>query len=146
MILLDTSVVSLVFREDPHARFYLPHMSGQVNAISFQTVEELLHGAYKKGWGPRLKSELDQHLEQYEVVWPDLETVGISANLRAERDRAGKPLDAPDAWIAATALRLSCPPRRGRWRFSRHPKPASDTAGRLLTTIGEAEAEAAAPA
>ena len=84
-------------------------MSGQVNAISFQTVEELLHGAYKKRWGPRLRSELDQHLEQYEVVWPDLETVDISANLRAERDRAGKPLDAPDAWIAATALRLSCP-------------------------------------
>ena len=109
MIVLDTSVVSLVFRGDPRSRFYLPHMNGQRTVISFQTVEELLYGAYKAGWGPRRRNELDLHLEQYAVVWPDRETADISAQVRVERERAGKRMDAPDAWIAATALRLACP-------------------------------------
>ena len=67
------------------------------------------YGAYKAGWGARQKNKLALHLEQYEVVWPDVETADISANLRVEREKAGRRLNTADAWIAATALRLSCP-------------------------------------
>ena len=89
--------------------FYLPHMSQQRTVVSFQTVEEVWYGAYRAGWGARRKNELSLHLEQYDVVWPDAETANISANLRVERDRAGRQLNTADAWVAATALRLSCP-------------------------------------
>lgn len=109
MIVLDTSVVSLVFKGDRRGGFYLPHMTQQRAVVSFQTVEEVWFGAYRAGWGARRKNELALHLEQYEVVWPDLETADISANLRVERERAGHRLNTADAWIAATALRLSCP-------------------------------------
>ena len=84
-------------------------MAGQRTAVSFQTVEEMWYGAYRAGWGARRKNELSLHLEQYEVVWPDQETADISANLRVERERAGRWLNTADAWIAATAIRLSCP-------------------------------------
>ena len=89
--------------------FYLPHVTHQRTVVSFQTVEEMWYGAYKAGWGARRKNELALHLEQYGVVWPDPETANISANLRVERERVGHRLNTADAWIAATALRLSCP-------------------------------------
>ena len=67
MIVLDTSVVSLVFKGE-RSGFYLPHMAGQRTLVSFQTVEEMWYGAYKAGWGARQKNKLALHLEQYEVV------------------------------------------------------------------------------
>ena len=109
MIVLDTSVVSLFFSGDPRRHYYLPHVTQQRILISFQTVEEMWYGAYKAQWGARRKNELSLHLEQYEVVWPDQETADISANLRVEREKVGQKLSTADAWIAATALRLSCP-------------------------------------
>lgn len=109
MIVLDTSVVSLLFRGDPRRGFYLGHMTDERTVISFQTVEEMWYGAYRAEWGARRKNELALHLTLYEVVWPDEETVDISANLRVEREKAGRRLNTADAWIAATALRLSCP-------------------------------------
>ena len=51
MIVLDTSVVSLLFKGDPRSGFYLPHMTGQRTVVSFQTVEEVWYGAYKARWG-----------------------------------------------------------------------------------------------
>ena len=109
MIVLDTSVVSLLFRGDARCSFYLPYLSGQRPVASFQTVEEVWYGAYRAGWGARQKNDLAQHLAQYEIVWPDEETVEISARLRVARGKAGRGLNTADAWIAATALRLSCP-------------------------------------
>ena len=109
MIVLDTSVVSLLFKKHERGDYYLPHMTGQRAVVSFQTIEEIWYGAYKARWGAHQKNKLELHLDQYEVVWPDGETADISANLRVERDRAGNRLNTADAWIAATALRLSCP-------------------------------------
>ena len=90
MIVLDTSVVSLLFRGDPRSGFYLGHMTDERTVIAFQTVEEIWYGAYRAGWGARRRNELALHLAQYEVVWPDAETVDISANLRVEREKAGQ--------------------------------------------------------
>ena len=109
MIVLDTSVISLLFKGDTRRGFYLPHITGLRAVVSFQTVEEVWYGAYRAGWGARRKNELSLHLEQYDVVWPDQETADISANIRVEREKAGRMLNTADAWIAATAIRLSCP-------------------------------------
>ena len=109
MIGLDTSVVSLLFRGDPRSGSYLGHMTDERAVIAFQTVEEIWYGAFKAGWGARRSNELALHLALYEVVWPDEETADISANLRVEREKTGRRLNTADAWIAATALRLSCP-------------------------------------
>ena len=109
MIVVDTSVVSLVFNGDPRGHFYLSHMNGQRAVVCFQTIEEMWFGAYKAKWGARQKNQLALHLEQYEVMWPDPETADISASLRVQREMAGRRLNTADAWIAATSLRLSCP-------------------------------------
>ncbi len=108
-LIVDTSVVSYVFNRDSRAAFYLPKMNGKRLIISFQTLEELWFGAAKDGWGSRRKGELSRHLGDYAIVWSNPELARISAELRAERRSAGRELKPADAWIAATALLLTCP-------------------------------------
>ena len=108
-VVVDTSVVSLIFRGDSRAPYYREQLSSRRQFISFQTFEELWHGAAYAGWGKPRKQDLRQHLERYELVWPDEEVARISAELRAKRKKQGNEIDAADAWIAATALSLGCP-------------------------------------
>ncbi len=108
-IVLDTSVVSILFRNAPDSPYYARRIQGYGWIISFQTLEELWFGAYNNGWGNRRRDELQSHLRAYAVVWPDTDMVDISARLRSDSRRKGRPLSHPDAWIAATALSLDCP-------------------------------------
>lgn len=108
-VLVDTGVVSILFRGDGRAQFYEEHIAGRRLVVSFQTLEELYLWPIRNNWGTRRRNELQRHLEMYEVIWPNLELVRLSAELRNERERAGRRLNTADAWIAATALMLDCP-------------------------------------
>lgn len=109
MIVLDTDVVSYIFNRDHRAAYYLERMRGRRPFISFQTLEEAWFGAHRKNWGERRREELAGHLAQYEIAWADGPLVDISVGLRIDRERVGRALNTADAWIAATAIRLSCP-------------------------------------
>ena len=109
LVVLDTSVVSLFLRNAEEAAYYRSEIEGLRAVISFQTREEALFGAIRREWGARRMNDLLQHLNQYEMVGAPIELVAISANLRNERERAGRKLNTADAWIAATALMLDCP-------------------------------------
>ncbi|MXY20932.1 MAG: type II toxin-antitoxin system VapC family toxin [Dehalococcoidia bacterium] len=108
-VVLDTSIVSLFIRERAQAEYYRAQIANRHLALSFQTVEELWHGAYHANWGEVRQDELAQQLGYYEIIWPNSRLVDICARLRAERKRAGRELGIADAWIAATALMLNCP-------------------------------------
>ena len=108
MIVLDTSVVSYIFNRDTRAAYYVGKIKGDRSVISFQSLEEIRFGVLKRGWGERRKSEIEQYLDQYDVVWPNAELVERCAYLRNECQKIGRPLATADAWIAATALMLGC--------------------------------------
>ena len=108
-IVLDTSVVSLFIRGRAGANYYRARIADRQTALSFQTLEELWHGAYHANWGRRRQNTLIQLPQQHEIIWPNPTLVSICARLRAERKRAGRELGMADAWIAATALMLNCP-------------------------------------
>lgn len=108
-IVLDTSVVSLIMRGSVQADYYQSQIVNRHPALSFQTVEELWHGAYYANWGEARQDALAILIQQYEVIWPDRDLVYACARLRAERRSAGRELGIADAWIAATALMLNCP-------------------------------------
>ena len=91
------------------AAYYLERMRGRRPLISLQTLEEAWFGAHRKNWGGRRREELALHLAQYEIVWADGLLVDVCVRLRLDRERAGRALNTADAWIAATAIRLSCP-------------------------------------
>ena len=122
LIVLDTSVVSLLFRRNDPVAYYREWIRGRWLLISFQTLEESWFGAVKDGWSNRRKNILRRHLDQFEVVWPNLDMVRISTELRSEREKAGRRLNTADAWIAATAILLECP-------LASHDRDFSDIPG-----------------
>ena len=110
-IILDTSVVSIFYNrnDDDAFRFYEESLTGYRLQICFQTLEEARFGAHLRNWGKRRMSELQDHLGQFDVVWPNSDIVNACARLRSERRQSGRELSLADAWIAATALALGCP-------------------------------------
>ena len=108
-VVLDTSVVSIIYNSDSRSEYYENQIKGRKSVISFQTLEELLFGPIKDDWGENRMTNLKRHIAQYEVIWPDAALVNISAQLRSERMKAGRGLKTADAWIAATAIMMNCP-------------------------------------
>ncbi len=108
-VVLDTSVVSLLFRNAVQADHFQEEIAGRQPVISFQTHEEALFGAIKRSWGPRRVNQLRRHLDQFEMIGVTPELIDICAHLRSERESVGRPLNTADAWIAASALLLQCP-------------------------------------
>ncbi len=107
--MLDTSVVSLLFRNTSQSEFYRNEIAGRRAVISFQTQEEVLFGAIKGAWGVRRIHLLRRQLDQYELIGVTPELIDICAHLRVERESVGRALKTADAWIAASALLLRCP-------------------------------------
>ena len=109
-VVVDTNVVSYIYRNDPVGSRYIKRMKNHRAVVSFQTYEELLFGVLVTNWGQRRRDELFQYVDAtYEMVGYDLELVNICARLRADSRRRGRELNTADAWIAATAVLLNCP-------------------------------------
>lgn len=110
-VVVDTSVVSILFRghRDVRYEYYSQRIGESLKVISFQTLEELWFGAYLRNWGNNRTKNFEDHINAYEVVWPDEELVDISANLRSDTRKSGRELTSADAWIAATAIMMNCP-------------------------------------
>ena len=109
-IIVDTSVVSYIYRREPIARQYMNNMIGHRAVISFQTYEEILFGVLVSNWGrPRIDDLIRYVDETYDMIGYDPELVKACARLRADSRRRGRELKTADAWIAATAVLLNCP-------------------------------------
>ncbi len=111
VVVVDTSVVSILFSQiSPQYDYYQSELEGYDElAISFQTLEEALYGAYNANWGERRIRELADHLRLFRVIYPDNRLIDISATLRSETRKLGRELTSADAWIAATAIMMDCP-------------------------------------
>lgn len=105
MVLLDTNIVSYLFKGDSRADQYAPHLLHQELAISMMTVAELFQWAGMRNWGTRRIAQLEALLNSYTILPSDWETCRSWANVRVERHNLGHPISPQDAWIAAIALR-----------------------------------------
>ncbi|MDE2933593.1 MAG: PIN domain-containing protein [Chloroflexota bacterium] len=106
---MDTDVFSFMFGGDFRAARYRPHLQGRVAALSFQSIAELLQGAFQNNWGERRVGHLRQAIGGHVTIPFDMEMVEHFARLRAARRKAGREVGVADAWIAATALWADCP-------------------------------------
>ena len=104
-LLVDTDVVSFIFKQDSRAANYAKILQGNQLALSFMTVAELFQWAAIRKWGEARTQQLEQTLTSYLVIPVDIELCRCWGNLRAELQAMGKPISAQDSWIAATALR-----------------------------------------
>jgi tRNA(fMet)-specific endonuclease VapC len=108
-IVVDTDVLSFIFKNDTRAEAYRPMLAGKRAGISVQTAAELYRWAIERGWSRRRVQALEEALHALVTLDFDLTTARAWARIVAHRQRAGRPIATQDAWIAATAIRHNCP-------------------------------------
>lgn len=106
---IDTDVLSFIFRSDTRAVLYAPHLFGHRLTISFQTRAEMVRGAISANWGTRRRLQLDLWLGKYAVVHSSDDLCLRWAEAMDSARRSGRPIATADAWVAATALHLGVP-------------------------------------
>lgn len=108
-VVVDTDVVSFLFKGDTRASLYRRHLEGKIPAVSFMTVAELLRWSYKKNWGERRIRQLEERLRNYVVLPYDVEVSRWWARIQTEREKNGRPISTADAWVASSAMRHGYP-------------------------------------
>lgn len=68
-LVVDTDVVSYVFRRDTRAELFRSTLAGRVLIVSFMTVAELERWALGRDWGPARMAALERYLHSF-VVHP----------------------------------------------------------------------------
>jgi predicted nucleic acid-binding protein len=108
-VVVDTDVVSFLYKSDTRARLYRPHLDGQLPIISFMTLAELEQWAAARNWGARRRHDLLSYLRRYKVHHSSPELCRIWAEAGDGARRVGRPVLTGDAWVAATALLYGVP-------------------------------------
>jgi tRNA(fMet)-specific endonuclease VapC len=103
-IVVDTDVLSYLFKGDTRAADYQLHLTGCQPIISFMTMAELEFWATQRSWGPRTCERLERFLTSFAIHYPDRALCGLWGSVMAAARRAGRPIGPMDAWVAATAL------------------------------------------
>lgn len=67
-LVVDTSVASLMLREDPLLDRYRPYLVNVKLIVSFQTIAELRFGAIRARWGERRRQQLEIFIRRFDVV------------------------------------------------------------------------------
>jgi len=109
LVLLDTDVVSYLFKRDSRGKLYEAHLLNHELAIAIMTVAELFQWASMYRWGLARRQRLETWLELFTILPVDIEGCRAWAIVRARRDALGRAISPQDAWIAATALRYGIP-------------------------------------
>ncbi len=107
--LVDTDVVSYLFRGDTRAQFYRPYLAGKQLAISFMTVAELERWVLERGWGQPRQQRMEAYLRRFTIYLVNRALCRAWAEVTYQARRKGRPIQTADAWIAATALTYSLP-------------------------------------
>jgi tRNA(fMet)-specific endonuclease VapC len=103
-VVVDTDVISFLFRNDSRAELYRPHLTDRLLIVSFMTVAELELWTLQRGWGGARHARLEAYLESYVMYSVHRSLCRRWAAVVAGASRVGRPIQTADAWIAATAL------------------------------------------
>src|SRR6266516_7837989 len=103
---LDTDVLSYLFRGDTRAEAYRPYLTNALLAISFMTIAELDRWALHRNWGQARQGRMAAFLARFTIVLVDRALCRAWAEVADQARRHGRPIPAADAWIAATAITL----------------------------------------
>lgn len=108
-VVVDTDVVSYLFKQSPHSEPYVELVRTVAPVISFMTVAELDSWVLQRDWGIQRRTALERFLRRYAIYGSDRQLCQRWAEVTEMGRKAGQPINCADAWIAATALELDCP-------------------------------------
>jgi tRNA(fMet)-specific endonuclease VapC len=108
-ILVDTDVVSYFLKQDSRADYYKAILKNKIVAISFITLGELYFWAAKNTWGDNRIKDLEDKIKHYVILPYDKSICRQYAVVRSQCEINGIPVNYPDYWVAACALRYNLP-------------------------------------
>ena len=109
MLVVDTDVISYLFKQDTRADLYKPHLQGHLLLISPMTRAELEVWALEHSWGLTRREAMRAHLKQFILV-PFHEALCVKwAEAMDSARRCGHAINIADAWVAAVALQYDVP-------------------------------------
>src|SRR5438094_9473720 len=108
-IVLDTDVVSFLFKADSRAALYLPHLENRQWFISFMSEAELEQWALLANWSSKRVEWLRLLMGRCAIVPSSRGLVLKWAEVMVAARRSGSRIETADAWIAATALLYDAP-------------------------------------
>jgi len=106
---VDTNIVSYLFKRDSRAELYHPHLAGRLLLISFMTLAELDRWVLERNWGAARRASLAAHLRQFTVYPYDRALCRQWAEVTHQARLRGRPIQCADAWVAATAMLYGAP-------------------------------------
>jgi predicted nucleic acid-binding protein len=109
IVVVDTDVVSFLFKKDTRAVRYEPHLLGKVRVLSAQARAEFHIWPNERAWGEQRRQQLEQFLSHYLVEYPNERICRIYGEMVADARKRGFQVPEGDAWHAATALSLDVP-------------------------------------
>lgn len=109
MLVVDTDVVSYLFKQDTRGDLYKPHLQGHLLLISPMTRGELEFWALRHNWGQPRREAMRVHLKQF-MLAPFREELCVKwAEATDSARRQGRVINSSDAWVAAVALHYDVP-------------------------------------
>ena len=108
-VVLDTDVVSFLFKGDSRAQIYLPHLQNRQWLISFMTEAEMEQWALLANWSAKKVQWLRLFLGRCAIVPSSHDLVLKWAEAMVAARKSGRRIETADAWIAATALLYNAP-------------------------------------
>ena len=103
-VVVDTDVVSLIFKGDSRSRKYLPILDGPDLLVSFMTEAELERWILQARWGLERKIQFRQYMKRFVSVPSSRDLILKWAEVMVMARSVGRRIEVADAWIAATAL------------------------------------------
>ena len=99
-VVVDTCVLSALFKGSPLAASYRPHIVGNRLVISFQTLAELYRWPLERSWGDRRRRDLETFIRRRCVLYPYNPALCRQwADATYEAGQNGYTLPAADGWI-----------------------------------------------
>jgi tRNA(fMet)-specific endonuclease VapC len=108
-VVVDTDVVSLIFKSHPTGVLYEADLAGCTLLISFMTLAELDRWAIQSKWGAARREWLRLYLDRFVLLPYSRRLCSMWAEVTVAAQARGRRIDCADAWIAATALRYDVP-------------------------------------
>src|ERR1700730_8910915 len=107
-VVLDTDVVSFLFKCDSRAQSYIQDLHNRQWLVSLMTEAELQQWALLANWNAQ-RISLRTFLQRFAVIPSSRDLVLKWAEVMVAGRRSGRRIENADAWIAATALLYEAP-------------------------------------
>jgi hypothetical protein len=109
LAVVDTDVISFLFKSHSLAPAYQAILAGKSLAVSLITIAEVEYGMEARNWGSARRDLMHRFLSRFTILLPDAETARMWSRIKRGCEKKGRPITFADAWIAAAALQLNVP-------------------------------------